>query len=94
MMEVFPSDVDLTDLTGKQLAKEFKTVRKHIKSKDLDVRSIALQKVSDVRYFSIGGCLVPLIESIIPKKVTVDDTWQSKRIYLLLIDDSPSRNQS
>lgn len=73
MIEVLPSDVDLTDLNEKQLAREFKTVRKHIKSKDLDVRSTALQKVSDVRYFSIGGCLVPLIESIIPKKVTVDD---------------------
>lgn len=74
MIEVIPSDFDLTDLNEKQLAKEFKTVRKHIKSKDLDARSTALQKVSDVRYFSIGGCLVPLLESIIPKKVTSDDS--------------------
>ena len=77
MIDCFPSEVDWTNLNGKQLAKEFKTVRKHIKSKDVDIRSTAFQKVSDARYFSIGGCLVPLVESMIPKKVTFLDSIKS-----------------
>jgi RNase adaptor protein for sRNA GlmZ degradation len=61
--------VDLSTMTEKQLAKEFKTVGKEIKSKEPEIKSIALKKLKDSRYFTIGGCLVPLIESMIPKKV-------------------------
>lgn len=63
--------VNLSSLTDKQLSKEFKTVGKEIKSKDPDVKTIALEKLKDSRYFTIGGCLVPLIESMIPKKVNM-----------------------
>ena len=77
MIDCFPSEFDWTNLNGKQLAKEFKIVRKHIKSKDVDVRSKAFQKVSDARYFSIGGCLVPLVELMIPKKVSFLDFIKS-----------------
>ena len=61
--------VDLSTLNEKQLAKEFKTVGKEIKSKDPEIKAIALQKLNDTRYFTIGGCLVPLMELLIPKKV-------------------------
>jgi hypothetical protein len=63
--------VDLSEMNDKQLAREFKAVGKQMKSKDPDIKFAALQKLKDFRYFTIGGCLAPLIESIVPKKVMI-----------------------
>lgn len=69
MTESTSRQVDLSTLTDKQLAKEFKSTGRAIKSKDPDVKTDALQKLKDVRYFTLGGCFVPLVESLAPKKV-------------------------
>jgi hypothetical protein len=70
MAEVI-TPVDLSEMNDKQLAREFKAVGKQMKSKDPDVKFAALQKLKDFRYFTIGGCLAPLIESMVPKKVRI-----------------------
>ena len=64
-----PEIVNLDSLNAKQKAKEYKLTAKDIKSKEVAKRSLALEKVSDERYFLEGGCLVPLIDSTAPKKV-------------------------
>lgn len=61
--------VDLDSLTNKQLAKQFKTAAKEIKSKDLEVKTNVLAKLTNHRYFFEGGCLPPFFESMAPKKV-------------------------
>ncbi len=62
--------VDLNSLNKKQLLKEFKDVGKDVKSKDLDKRKIALDKISKTsRYLLEGDCFVPLLDSCIPKQV-------------------------
>lgn len=63
--------VDLDSLSKKQLVKQFKTVAKEIKSKDLEVKTNVLLKLKDHRYFFDGGCLQPFFESMTPKKVLV-----------------------
>lgn len=63
--------VDLSEMNDKQLTREFKAVGKQMKSKDPDIKFTALQKLKDFRYFTIGGCLVPLIELMVPKKVMI-----------------------
>ena len=61
--------IDLSSLNDKQLAKEYKSAGKEIKSKDPDIRSNVLLKLKDSRYFIVGGCLAPLVEALVPKKV-------------------------
>jgi len=61
--------VNLDTLNPKQRAKEFKAAQKDVKSKDLVVKNAALKKINDIRYLTEGGCLLPLINSILPKKV-------------------------
>lgn len=75
-MDIRATDViyDLNSMNEKQLIQEFKNVCKDIKSKDPDTKLLALQKLKDTRYFTIGGCLVPLIESMVPKKVRVSSS--------------------
>ncbi len=63
--------VDLNTLNKKQLTKEYKTVSKEIKSKDMEVKVVVLEKLKDHRYFLEGGCFVPFLESLTPKKVTI-----------------------
>ena len=63
----------LDGLNPKQLAKEYKTVGKALKNKDEDVKKEALGKlVEDSRYLNDGGCILPLLEMIAPKKKTLD----------------------
>ena len=62
-----PVVVELDALTKKQLAKEFKSTAKEIKSKDPAVKEVVLRKLKNARYFLEGGCLPPLIESLVPK---------------------------
>ena len=63
--------VDLNTLNAKQKNKEFKTAQKDVKSKDLVVKAAAMKKLHDVRYYTEGGCLSPLINSALPKKVDI-----------------------
>ena len=70
MMEI----VDLGTLNKKQLLKEFKDVGKDVKSKDVEKRKVALEKIfKSSRYFLEGDCFVPLLESCIPKQVLKSD---------------------
>ena len=67
------SDISLDSLNAKQLLKEYKTVAKSIKNKDDDVKRAALDKLLyDSRYMIDGGCVLPLLEIIQPKKKTLD----------------------
>ena len=61
--------VNLDILNPKQRAKEFKAAQKDVKSKDLIDKNAALKKIGDVRYLTEGGCFLPLVNSILPKKV-------------------------
>ena len=63
--------MSLEGLNEKQLGKEFKAVTKDIKSKDNAIKSSAIAKLAEPRYFSEGSCIFPLFESMIVKKVTV-----------------------
>jgi hypothetical protein len=62
--------VDLDSLTTKQLAKQFKSVAKEVRSKDVEVKTNVLVKLTNHRYFFDGGCLPPFFESLAPKKVS------------------------
>ena len=65
--------VSLDELTAKQRVKEFKSTVKEIKSKDVSKKIVALDKYNrDSRYLLEGGSLAPLIESLVPKKKTID----------------------
>lgn len=61
--------VNLDALNAKQRLKEFKATQKEVKSKDLVAKDAALKKLVDIRYLTEGGCFVPLVNSIVPKKV-------------------------
>ena len=61
--------VDLDTLNAKALAKEFKAAGKGVKSKDPLVKGEALAKLTNVRYYTEGGVLLPLVEQAVPKKV-------------------------
>lgn len=64
--------INLDDLSPKLKAKEFKSTMKDIKSKDLLVKNKAISKFSDCRYLTEGGCMYPLIDSMVVKKKTID----------------------
>ena len=61
--------IDLSELSNKQLAKEFRATQKQIKSKFSHSETQLLQKLTDIRYFTIGGCLPPLLQALTAKKV-------------------------
>ncbi len=61
--------VNLDSLSSKQRLKEYKLAAKEIKSKDSAKKKLAIEKFKDERYLLEGECLVPLIESMAPKKV-------------------------
>jgi hypothetical protein len=61
--------ISLDAMNPKQKTKEYKATQKDVKSKDLIVKSAALKKLHDLRYYTEGGCLVPLVNSALPKKV-------------------------
>lgn len=65
--------VDLSTLNAKQLLKEFKAAAKEAKSKDEAVKERVLRKFrASPRYLDTeGGCAVPFLEAIMPKKVSV-----------------------
>lgn len=78
-----PQILDIDTLNAKQKLKEFKTTAKEIKSKEVAKRAFAIEKVKDERYFLQGGCLVPLIDSMVPKKKTLDLSKMSLECLLL-----------
>lgn len=72
MQDTAPSEiVQLDSLNAKQKLKEFKLTSKEMRSKDVAVKMRALEKFSDLRYLTDGGCLVPFINSVLPKKVFI-----------------------
>lgn len=75
-----PEDVNLDLLNAKQKAKEFKAVQKDVKSKDLAVKGAAMRKLQDFRYYTEGGCLSPLINSSVPKKVNIVESFGEKTV--------------
>ena len=65
------SELFLDTLAPKQRAKEFKTVGKAVKNKDEAIKLEALKKLAeDPRYVTEGGCILPLLEIMVPKKKT------------------------
>lgn len=65
--------VSLDGLTSKLLLKEFKTVVKAMKSKDEVAKQSALDRfASEPRYLTEGGCMVPLLEAILPRKKSLE----------------------
>lgn len=63
----------LDNLNPKQKSKEFKATIKDLKSKDDDVKIKALEKINkDLRYLNEGSCILPILNSLIPKKVRLD----------------------
>lgn len=69
MTESMLAAIDLSELSNKQLAKEFRATQKQIKSKSFDTEAQLFQKLTDIRYFTIGGCLPPLLQALTAKKV-------------------------
>jgi ankyrin repeat protein len=66
------AELYLDTLVPKQKVKEFKTVAKAVKNKDDTVKIEALQKLAeDPRYVTEGGCIMPLLEIMAPKKKTL-----------------------
>jgi hypothetical protein len=60
----------LDDLNPKQRKKDFKTKSKQIRSKDIAIRSQALDAVfDDPRYLIEGELLLPFLETIASSKV-------------------------
>ena len=52
-----------------------KAVGKAVKNKDEAIRLEALQKLADdPRYVTEGGCIMPLLEIMVPKKKTLEFT--------------------
>ena len=78
-MESMISVIDLSEMNDKQLAKEFRATQKQIKSKSTDPEAQLLQKLTDIRYFTIGGCLPPLLQALIAKKVA-DNISEGKKL--------------
>ena len=65
----------LDSLPAKQRAKEFKAVGKAVKNKEDAIKLEALKKIAeDPRYVTEGGCIMPLLEIMIPKKKTLEFT--------------------
>lgn len=59
----------LDSLNVKQRVKEYKATIKDLKSKDPEVKAKAMEKFADCRYITEGGAIIPLLDSIPPKKV-------------------------
>ena len=69
VIEAMSGTNELDAMNAKQRLKEFKGAQKDVKSKDLVVKNAVLKKFQDIRYLTEGGCLLPFINSMIPKKV-------------------------
>ena len=70
--------VKLDDLNAKQLAKEYKATQKDLRQKDAVVKTAAIEKIkADSRYYTAGGALVPLLNSITTKKKLFDLSKQA-----------------
>jgi hypothetical protein len=69
-MDAESTVINLDSLNKKQKTKEFKNTIKEIKASDITKKKEALEKLNrDSRYFLEGECLIPFLESLVPKKV-------------------------
>lgn len=74
-------EIDLSALNEKQKAKEFKATSKAIKSKELDVRKEALNKViRQPAYLVEGGCISSILETLVAKKVSFFFSYRQNSI--------------
>ncbi len=81
----------LDTLNAKALAKEYKTVAKQVKNKDDAVKEAALAKLlEDCRYLTDGGCILPLLEVITPKKKTLDFSLVALEALLKFLTTLPA----
>ena len=76
--------VNLDALKAKQLAKEFKATGKGVKSKDPVVKTEALGKLSNVRYYTEGGVFLSLVEQMVPKKVSSRHARTDMALFILI----------
>ena len=77
---------NLDSMNPKQQLKEYKATQKEIKSKEIAVKTIALKKFEDIRYLTEGGCLVPFINSILPKKVRCTILFNANHMKVFIIN--------
>lgn len=59
----------LDTLNPKQKAREFQSMQKIFRGKDINGRLAALPKLLDLRYFTEGNCLPRFLDSLSPNKV-------------------------
>eukprot|EP01041_Mallomonas_annulata_P002033 gene2033-3951_t len=85
--------VNLDSLNAKQKAKEFKATSKLAKSKDVGIKTQILEKLKDYRYFLEGGCLPVFIESIIPKKKTMEFTKDGIHFLVTFLSSIPKADE-
>lgn len=82
--------MSLEGMAPKVLAKEYKAVAKAMKSKDDAVRLSALERFrGDTRYLTAGGCLVPLLEAVAPKKKNLEFSKTALDGLLHFVDAKP-----
>lgn len=65
---------------------EYKRVSKLVKAKDPVKKSEGLDLVSkDYEFFTEGGCLLPLVDSLVPTKVSLKICF---RVFIMLFDSN------
>ena len=75
--------INLDELPPKLLAKEYKAVAKAVKNKEDSVKMEALGKLAaQPRYITEGGCIIPLLEIMTPKKKTIAFTQTALEAFL------------
>jgi hypothetical protein len=84
--------VDLDSLNPKQLAKQYKSMVKEVKSKDLDVKLAAIRKVMDEpRYMFDGGAIIPFLESLAPKKKGLEYTTAGAELLVEFLENAAGK---
>lgn len=84
------SELYLDTLVPKQRAKEFKAVGKAVKNKDDAIKQDALKKLAeDPRYVTEGGCIMPLLEIMVPKKKTLEFTETAVDAFITFLRPAP-----
>ena len=87
------AELYLDSLPAKQRAKELKAVGKAVKNKDEAIRLEALQKLADdPRYVTEGGCIMPLLEIMVPKKKTLEFTETAVEAFATFLRPEPKES--
>lgn len=83
--------ISLEGLAPKLVVKEYKNVAKAMKSKDDAVKQSALDRfMLDVRYLTEGGCLLPLLDAVAPKKKSLDFSKTALLAFLQFLEAKPA----